>query len=276
MTFRKDLSKTSIKIVAAALLSVICLLVVTAQLRSQPGTVRLGHRMHFTDVSRQLVVVIVDDWTSTRGVLRRYDRAPDGSWRGVGDSVLVVIGRNGLAWGRGIHPPFNNGSPINNGRVKLEGDGCAPAGAFRFGTAFGYAPIGTLVGLKLPYQQLTSGIECVDDTASILYNRIVDSAHATSTWNSSEKMSRAGEFYRWGVVVEHNTSPVNHGSGSCIFLHCWGGPTVTTSGCTAMEPTAMTTILTWLDPAKNPIFVQLPRNDYLQRRVVWGLPLLQE
>ena len=261
-------SSRCLAMIVRATLAMGLLLLMTAPTIAQPVTVNLGHRKHFTDVARQLLVVIVPDWTSTSGTLRRYERGADSAWHPVGDSILVVIGRNGLAWGRGVHPP------ITEGRIKIEGDGSAPAGAFRLGTAFGYAPAGTLTGMKLPYQQLLPGIECIDDTASILYNRIADSARTTSSWRSSEKMSRAGVFYRWGVVVEHNSAPVNHGSGSCIFLHCWGGPSVTTSGCTAMDPTAMTTILTWLDPASKPILVQLPHNEYLQRRVRWGLPTL--
>jgi len=69
--------------------------------------------------SRQLVVVTTKDWTGTTGWLRRYERVPDQpAWRPVGDSVPVVVGRAGLAWGRGIRAEARRGEP-----VKREGGG---------------------------------------------------------------------------------------------------------------------------------------------------------
>ena len=54
---------------------------------------------------------------------------------------------------------------------KQEGDGRAPAGVFRIGTAFGYADSARPA---LPYQAMTASDYCIDVNGSPLYNRIVD------------------------------------------------------------------------------------------------------
>ena len=45
-----------------------------------------------------------------------------------------MFGKNGLAWGKGIADNLDQ----RDGPVKHEGDGKAPAGIFKLGTAFGY------------------------------------------------------------------------------------------------------------------------------------------
>jgi D-alanyl-D-alanine dipeptidase len=131
----------------------------------------------------------------------------------------------------------------------------------------------TVKGVKLPYQHLTGAIECVDDVKSVNYNAIVDRDLVKSVdWNSSEKMQSVGECYRLGVVVEHNTDPRAAGGGSCVFLHIWKTPTTPTSGCTAMEGKQMEKLVTWLDPAKRPVLVQLPETEYKQLKTEWQLP----
>jgi L,D-peptidoglycan transpeptidase YkuD (ErfK/YbiS/YcfS/YnhG family) len=74
-------------------------------------------------------------------------------------------------------------------------------------------------------------------------------------------MWRAGRFYEWGLLVGHNTSPIVPGNGSCIFIHVWGGPSVTTSGCTALDSADVVELLGWLDPSKAPLLVQMPEDD---------------
>ena len=206
----------------------------------------------------QLIVVTTPDWNATAGTLQRYDKHLF-HWRAVGQPIEVVIGRSGLAWGRGLHPPMI-------GPQKREGDGKSPAGVFAIGTAFGFAPSAQF---KLPYLPLRETTECVDDTASAFYNQIVERA-AASDWKSSEKM-RAVPQYQWGAFVSHNT-PAHAGSGSCIFLHIWSGPQSTTTGCTAMREADLLTLLHWIDPKQSPRIVQLPRAEYERLRKEWRLP----
>ena len=216
--------------------------------------------------SRQLILVTTPEWGSVRGTLRRFERkGARAKWTQVGEAFEIVVGRSGLGWGDGV--VGSKGA----GPSKREGDGRAPAGVFPLTRAFGFADAGGASWLRMPYTTLTNGVECVDDTASANYNRVVDKTVAkTVDWNSSERM-REVEGYRWGVVVAHNARAVP-GRGSCIFLHIWAGPEKGTAGCTAMEQTNLEALLHWLDTKKRPLLVQLPRSEYARLRPLWNLP----
>ncbi len=221
--------------------------------------------------SQQLVLVTTKDWNAVDGELRSYERAPDGkSWRAKEEPFAIAVGRNGMAWGKGMHGDpaalAKSGDPI-----KKEGDGRAPAGVFNLSSAFGYAQQNAKV--KLPYLQATAMSECVDDTRSAYYNRLVErNKIANPDWKSSEQMRRDDELYRWGVVVDHNANKPEAGAGSCIFLHIWSGAGKGTAGCTAMEPARIEELLSWLDPKKKPVLVQLPQAAFERLRESLGLP----
>lgn len=221
------------------------------------------------DLSRQMVLVTTKDWNSLTGVMRRFTRTDLRSpWTEVGMAVPVVVGRHGIAWGRGLNPSFHLPGP-----EKKEGDGKSPAGIFRLSSAFGLAAPDAVKQIRMPYQQLTEGIECVDDAQSEHYNSIVDrKATAKPDWNSSEKMRSVGARYRLGIVVDHNTDPREPGGGSCIFLHIWQDAKTGTTGCTAMAPAQMETLIAWLNPADNPMLVQLPESAYKQLQKNLRLP----
>jgi L,D-peptidoglycan transpeptidase YkuD (ErfK/YbiS/YcfS/YnhG family) len=216
--------------------------------------------------AEQLILVTTPDWNSVQGQLRRFERpAPGAEWRPVGEPVSIVVGKSGTAW-----DPL--ATPVIPGPIKKEGDGRSPAGVFSLGKAFGYAAAAEASWLKLPYQPVTEGIECVDDSASSVYNQIVDRRSIkTPDWNSSEKMREVGEAYRWGVVVNYNTPAVAK-RGSCIFLHIGGEGGRGTAGCTAMAPDLLREVMEWIDPARSPVLVQLPRAAFDALQPSWALP----
>jgi len=216
--------------------------------------------------ANQLLLVITPAWNTVQGELRRFERGTlDEPWRAVGTPGLIAVGKNGTAW----DPLATQPVP---GPVKAEGDGRSPAGAFPLGKAFGYAPAAEAGWLKLPYLPVTEGVECVDDSASALYNQIVDRRTIrTPDWNSSEKMREVGEAYRWGVVVNYNTPAVPK-RGSCIFLHIGGEQGKGTAGCTAMAPDFLREVMAWIDPGRKPVLVQLPRAAYDALKPAWSLP----
>jgi D-alanyl-D-alanine dipeptidase len=180
--------------------------------------------------------------------------------------IPVVVGRTGLAWGVG----FDDVSA--DGPHKHEGDGKAPAGISPLDTAFGFAPADSMRDVRLPYVQLLPTTDCVDDTASIHYNTVVDKSRVSSVdWNSAEHMRAIGQ-YQIGVIVSYNASPPVKGRGSCIFLHIWNGPESHTAGCTAFDETKLRATMQWLDPAKHPLLVQLSRSAYTQLRARYELP----
>ena len=230
--------------------------------------------------ARQVIVVTTADWNAVPGTLQRYARRTRRSaWQPVGAAIPIVVGRTGLAWGDGLH-----GAPSalaqGNDPLKREGDGKSPAGAFRLNAAFGYLPKTKAGRLNLPYIQATATLQCVDDAQSAYYNRVVDRAQVRQPdWQSNEDMLRKDDLYRWGVVVEHNAGKVGlsgakakPSGGSCIFLHIWGGPQSSTSGCTAMEPQLLEQVMRWLDARQQPVLVQLPQSAYERLQQAWGLP----
>jgi D-alanyl-D-alanine dipeptidase len=204
------------------------------------------------------------------GTLQRFERGNSvAAWKQIGAPIQIVVGRNGLGWGRGLN------DEIKSEPQKKEGDGKSPAGIFRLSSAFGFAPASEM-HLKLPYLQVTEMLECIDDIKSTRYNSIVDRSHiANPDWNSSEKMLSVGEAYRFGVVVDHNISPRIAGNGSCIFLHIWKGDGSGTSGCTAMEKSQIQKLIHWLDAKKNPVLVQLPDKEFHRLQHAWNLPSLK-
>lgn len=225
--------------------------------------------------SFQMVLVLTDSFKATKGMLFCFERnSTNAPWILIDDKVPVVLGRNGLAWGSGLHDiPKNSNFP-----VKIEGDGKSPAGIFRLGSVFGYKPAEHMTDLKMPYIHITDMIECIDDTNSQFYNQIVSKKSIDELekvdWQSSEKMSSSGIYYELGVVVEHNCNPIQKGSGSCIFLHNWASPNETMAGCTAMAPVKKEEIAYWLDETKNPVLVQLTKELYADLIKLWELPEL--
>jgi L,D-peptidoglycan transpeptidase YkuD (ErfK/YbiS/YcfS/YnhG family) len=221
--------------------------------------------------SLQLVIVVTRSWEAVDGSLQRYERPSLASvWRSVGPKIPVVVGRNGMGWGKGLYQ-----NPSKSGLIKKEGDRKAPAGIFSLSQAFGYAPAESIQRLKLPYLELSQGEQCVDDVKSKHYNEIVNANElGDRDWQSFEDMRRSDGLYRWGIVVDHNARPSIPGAGSCVFLHIWRGPSQGTSGCTAFEASQVEAMLHWLDSAAKPVLVQLPTPEYIRLQRQWDLPEL--
>ncbi len=199
----------------------------------------------------QLLLVVAADMNRSEALLRRCELR-HGQWKTVGKPVPVILGRNGLGWGLGVTPlPHAANDP-----VKHEGDGRAPAGIFELGPVFGYAPA---FATAMPYLRATADLICVDDPASADYNRLVRIGPETSV-RSFEWMRRKDGLYRFGAFVRHNDAR-RSGSGSCIFLHIRRAPNAPTAGCTAMKAGDLEKVLHWLDPAKDPVLVQIPQKS---------------
>jgi L,D-peptidoglycan transpeptidase YkuD (ErfK/YbiS/YcfS/YnhG family) len=237
----------------------------------QPQRMTLPPGSNGWQASRQLVLVTIDTWHADHGVLRAYERAVGGVWHEVGAAQPVTIGKAGAAWGLGLH------AVPANGPRKREGDNRSPAGVFRIGEAFGYA---ARADTALPYRALGAADYCVDVSSSPQYNRIVDAnvVGAAAVQGSTEPMRRdlhvdGDQRYRLGFVIEHNTRAMPQG-GSCIFAHLWQSSTDPTTGCTAMPPAVMRTLLAWLRPQQHPVFVLLPQAEYRRLQTAWQLPAL--
>lgn len=237
-----------------------------------PETTRdTGNSRHPLDGAGQLVVVTAPNWDASQAEMHLFERRGAG-WQESGDGTAVSLGRNGIAWGLGLHPMPQPGPQ------KQEGDGRSPAGVFVLPGAFGYGPTGHSL---MPYEAMDDTDWCIDVPTSPFYNQIIDARHQgeAAVAGSSEPMRldlhNDGDVrYALGLKVGHNLYAVP-GKGSCIFMHLWRTPGEATAGCTAMSDSAMLTLLAWLDPQRSPVLVLLPEAEYTRLRDAWHLPALQ-
>lgn len=215
-----------------------------------------------------MVVVTTADWDANGGFMQTFER--DGSdWKAASSRQPITVGRSGSAWGLGLH------TASTPGPVKQEGDGRSPAGVFRIGLAFGYAPTEST---GLAYRAMTESDYCIDVSDSSSYNRIVDAkvVGRSVVEGSTEPMRRdlhanGDQRYKLGFVIEHNDRGLP-ARGSCIFAHLWKQAGEPTAGCTAMAEDAMRDLFSWLRADRQPVFVLLPEGEYEKLKASWRLP----
>ena len=215
----------------------------------------------------QLIVTIADGWNSTTGKLQCYDRTRSGWKPAFAKAIPVQLGRNGLAWGRGLR------GQGESGKHKREGDGRAPAGLFKIGKI--YTDDAQLPsGVKFPYRTITKWDAWIDDPKlTKYYNRhYVADPKRVPAWFESQKMRHGDPAFRWLIEVRHNADPPVPGAGSAIFIHTRRGPDRKTAGCTAMTSTDLVRVMRWLKADRKPQYALLPRAEYEERKKAWGLP----
>lgn len=221
-----------------------------------------------TKDTKTVILGLADSWNSSYVTLAHYERGPFGKWTKVG-SWKGRLGRNGLAWGLGLHD-------IPAGaKMKKEGDGRTPAGMFDIsGGAFGYA---SKIKKKpnLFYHQITTRSMWYEDTSSPYYNsfRVLD--HEPRTTAEKKAQMRQGDYaHALKLFIAHNASPkAKPGYGSAIFFHIWrenGGKA--TAGCTTMAEQNLKAMISHIDPKKNPRYVILPKAEYEKVKGLWKLP----
>lgn len=214
--------------------------------------------------AERLIVTIVDDWNSNSGSVMLFERT-GGTWKKLPQEFSVMIGKNGLGWGTGVHPEQSGEF------VKQEGDKRSPAGMFELDTVlYGLAPEPP-EGVRMTYRQMTSMTRCIDDTASVHYNTIIEEGSVPKDWNSAERMQRVDPDYKYVLNVRNNAAQAK-GKGSCIFFHINKMPT---SGCTSMDEQDMVELLHWIEPSRKTAVIQLPHSEYHRLRLQWDLPKLQ-
>lgn len=196
---------------------------------------------------RQMIVVSSSSWEATEGHLSCWETAPS-KWQVVKESLPVSLGKSGMGWGRGLHVSDLAGPQ------KREGDMRSPAGVFDLKLGFSNQPI----QISFPFLLIKEEWECIDDVHSKFYNQFVKGSEVVKDWNSSEKMHLQEGLYDRGIVIEHNRDPALAGFGSCLFMHIWRSPGAPTAGCTGLSQENLEGILSWLDPQKKPILVQIP------------------
>ena len=219
------------------------------------------------EASKQCIVGVSAGWDSSHVTLTCYERKGN-SWTPVHGPWPGRLGKSGSVWGLGLHP-----NPAGS-NLKVEGDGRAPAGVFRIGGAWGYD--GAIrKHPKLFYRKITSRDLWVEDSKSPSYNRhlVLDHEPATA-WEKKQQMRQGDHAHSLKLFVGHNAPPrVKPGGGSAIFFHIWrGGGSKPTAGCTTLSEDRLRTMIAWIDPDKQPLYVLLPRGEYGKYRSSWRLP----
>lgn len=224
--------------------------------------------------TKQVVIGIAPNHNSSHVTLSLFEKNTSG-WQQNGAAWKGRLGRNGLAWGLGLHPAKLPGIK------KKEGDKRSPSGIFRIGSqvgfAFGYAPT---INKKsnLPYKQITSKDLWVEDSSSPYYNRhLLISHQPKSTWEKKAQMHQKDYAHALKLFIAHNeatpTKRATPNAGSAIFFHIWrGGGTKSTAGCTTMKADQLQTMISKIDPDKNPVYILLTSDDYKKYRTAWKLP----
>jgi L,D-peptidoglycan transpeptidase YkuD (ErfK/YbiS/YcfS/YnhG family) len=168
----------------------------------------------------RLVLVTTQSMDTALATLQLFRRASAKMpWKRVGAAEPAVVGKAGLGWGY----PFLD---VKDGEEpeKIEGDNRTPAGFFRIGSSFGFAP-----SRRPGYIELKSGeTVCVEDPSSPFYNTITKRARAVE----ADDM-RSSALYRSGLFVDYPSDRATR-RGSCIFIHIWGAPDTGTAGCVGL------------------------------------------
>jgi len=218
---------------------------------------------------RQVIVATSADWNSHRAVMQAYERkSARDPWKAVwSEGVPVLLGREGLAWGRGVFQVPRTSVPM-----KVEKDWKAPAGVFHLGTLFGYAP-NAPAGAKWPYVQVGEWDAYVDDPDNPYYNQHVRVRPGqVPPWFDKQRMRLGDAAYKWMLEIRHNQNPTVPRGGSAIFFHVRRGPDRPSAGCTTMAVENLERLIRWIDPKASPHYVLLPRAEYIALRQAWQLP----
>ena len=220
-----------------------------------------------TESNVQQIVVCLAPTSEARGaVMRVFEWHKTKNWQPKTALMKVRIGRNGLAWAKGLQAENLNTPPL-----KKEGDGKAPQGIFSLTEVFGYAEKPTKTW-KMPYLNATKLTLCIDDIDDVNYGKIIDTQKTPSTDKSHETLRRADNLYQFGIVVDYNYTKPEKGAGSCIFIHLKTADDQPTSGCTAMSRADLLTVINVLDARKKPVLLQCTTANYPILAAQYGLP----
>lgn len=216
---------------------------------------------------RQLIVTVAADWDASSAQMLALERGADGAWKTALGPVPVLLGKNGLAWGRGVR------GTDEPGLHKKERDARAPAGLFRLGQIYTYDKA-LPKGANFPFHTVTEADAWVDDPKlTQYYNRhIAVDPRNPPPWFESQKMRHNDFAYRWLVEIRHNADPPVAGAGSAIFFHIRRGVNRPTWGCTSMAESDLVALIRWLRADARPHYVLLPWKEYQGKWADWGLP----
>jgi L,D-peptidoglycan transpeptidase YkuD (ErfK/YbiS/YcfS/YnhG family) len=134
-------------------------------------------------------------------------------------------------------------------RVKREGDGGTPAGAWPMRELLYRADRLARPATALPARAILPDDGWCDAAADPAYNRPVRLPHPAS----AESLWRRDRIYDLIVPLGYNDAPVRPGAGSAIFLHLARRSFAPTAGCVALSRRDLLAVLAEADPASRVI-----------------------
>jgi L,D-peptidoglycan transpeptidase YkuD (ErfK/YbiS/YcfS/YnhG family) len=170
----------------------------------------------------RLVLVTTRSMDTALATLQLFTRrSANMPWKRVSVAEPAVVGKAGVGWGYPFLDVKESEEP-----EKIEGDSRTPAGFFRIGPSFGFAP-----SRRPGYIELKAGeTVCVEDPASPFYNTITKRSDIGSV--EADDM-RDSQLYRSGLFVDYPSDRTSR-RGSCIFIHIWSAPDTGTAGCVGL------------------------------------------
>lgn len=221
----------------------------------------------------QAVLGIAEGWNSSQVTLSVVEKDRNGRWVRTLGPIPGRLGRSGLVWGLGLH------TNPRGAVIKREGDGRSPAGIFAIGGLWTTTQTPVKRHRSIPEVRVGPADLWVSDPSTPkLYNRYIRLNHpAASPWELKEQMRQTDYAHSIKLLICHNTAetpgrPVV-GAGSSIFFHIWRRDgAAPTAGCTSMAEKNLRSIISRLDPARHPVYILLPREEYARLRAPWRLP----
>lgn len=158
--------------------------------------------------------------------------------------IELVVCRDGDRWciacGSSRHRCSVGRNGVISGNDKKEGDGCTPAGTFRFRRLFyradrlqSHHDLFAKLSDRIPCRALTANDGWCDAPDAASYNHWVDLSRF-DTSISHEKLWRDDADYDVILVLGYNDDPVVPGKGSAIFMHVSTADFKGTAGCVAL------------------------------------------
>lgn len=195
---------------------------------SQPSP--LPARMTSTGGGSQLITAEAPGTDATTGRLTWWDLRGD-RWVEAG-SADARFGSGGLV----------------EGEARVQGTSTTPTGLYDLPYAFGIAP--PPAGAPYTYRMVTDASWWCEDNESTAYNRWAEGLPADCRAGEAEHLADYQAQYAQALVIGFNYDRPVRGRGAGIFLHVNGKGA--TAGCVSVPASAMSTILAWADPRREP------------------------
>lgn len=170
--------------------------------------------------------------------------AVDATEDGKADVYCYQKGDNGIWWNiAGDGKKFSESAFIGENGPSYDvkpGSKRSPMGFYTLGQGF---YIGEKPDSTYSMFNITDNTYWVTDPASAFYNTKVEGTDSKD-WSNAIHMINERDAYKYGIVVNYNTSNINPDLSSSIFMYCGKAPT---EGGIALPESEMLTILEWLD-----------------------------